>query len=106
VGGVLGGAMLGQFNESGVYLLVCVVCLLWLYVAKSMARPSNETGMTLQFSKLNNEIAQTVSDKLSEVAGVEDVVVIPKDGIAYLKVNKLQLNYQQLDDVMDCFKEA
>jgi len=105
VGGVLGGAMLGLFNEVGVYLLVSLVCLVWLFVAKSMSRPSNETGMTLQFSKLSNEIAETVSDKLSEVVGVEGVVVIPEDGVAYLKVNKLQLNYQQLDDVMDCFKE-
>ena len=105
VGGVLGGAILGLFNEVGVYLLVCLICLIWLFVAKSMARPNNETGMTLQFSKLNNIIAQAMSDKLSEVKGVEGVVVIPEDGIAYLKVNKLQLNYQQLDDVMDCFKE-
>ena len=48
--------------------------------------------------------AQQLSDELSRVDGVEEVVLIPEDKIAYLKVIKSQLNQQQLNTVMDCFE--
>jgi len=106
VGGTLGGVMLTMFHESGVYVLVASVCFLWVIVAKSMQKPNHETGMTLQFTKIDQDSAQIISTRLSSVPGVEEVVVIPQDGVAYLKVIKSELNLKQLDDVMDCFKEA
>ncbi|WP_156497811.1 MFS transporter, partial [Oleiphilus sp. HI0043] len=47
VGGVLGGWVLSSYDESGVYLLVSIVCLGWFLFARGMANPSSETGMTL-----------------------------------------------------------
>jgi len=105
-GGVMGGWFLSQYRESGVYFLVSAVCLIWFFIARSMENPSHETGMTLRFSAISPDDGRKISDQLSQVSGVEEVVIIPEDRIAYLKVIKSQLNQQQLSAVMDCFGEA
>jgi MFS family permease len=105
-GGVLGGWILSEHSVSGVYLLVSIVCIGWFLVARSMSNPSHETGMTLYFSIVESELAQEISNRLSQVTGVEEVVFIPEDGVAYLKVIKAKLNQQQLDAVMACYQEA
>lgn len=100
VGGVMGGWVLSVFQESGVYLLVSMVCLVWLVFAWGMANPNPETGMTLHFATGQSQAhADRIGDELSLVNGVEEVVVIPEDNIAYLKVVKAQLDTLQLDAV-------
>ncbi|KZY28300.1 MFS transporter [Oleiphilus sp. HI0081] len=104
VGGVLGGWVLSSYDESGVYLLVSIVCLGWFLFARGMANPSSETGMTLSFSALADSQAQEITDRLSSVGGVEEVVLVPEDKVAYLKVIKGKLNQQELDSVMECYR--
>jgi len=105
-GGVLGGWLLSLYQEAGVYLLVSVVCFLWFLVARSMEKPSHETGMTLHLSEISKSDAQGLSDKLNDLTGVEEVVLIAEDKVAYLKVIKSQLNQEELDAVMDCFGQS
>jgi len=105
-GGVLGGWVLSSYQEVGVYLLVSAVCLFWFFVARSMDKPSHETGMTLHLSEISLSDAQGLSDKLNGITGVEEVVLIAEDKIAYLKVIKSQLNQEELDAVMDCFGQS
>jgi predicted MFS family arabinose efflux permease len=104
VGGVLGGWVLSSFQESGVYILVSGVCLVWLVFAWGMSNPNHETGMSLTFSKLFEGQAQEIMDKLSSVEGIEEVVLVPEDQVAYLKVVKAKLNQQQLDSIMECYR--
>jgi MFS family permease len=104
VGGVLGGWVLSSFQEIGVYFLVSGVCLVWFVFAWGMKNPNHETGMSLTFSELVDDQAQDITDRLSAVDGVEEVVLIPEDRVAYLKVIKAKLNQRQLDSVMDCYR--
>ena len=104
VGGVAGGWVLSEYQETGVYFLVSIVCLAWLLVARSMSNPSSETGMTVQFSSIEASLVQEISDKLSQVQGVEEVVLIPEDKVAYLKVIKKELNTQQLEAIVECYR--
>lgn len=93
VGGVLGGWVLSQYQEAGVYMLVSGLCAVWFLVAFGMKNPNPETAMALHFESLNDENAVfRLSEALSEVEGIEEVVVVPEDNIAYLKVIKVQLD--------------
>ncbi len=104
VGGVTGGWLLSRYHEIGVYLLVACIALIWLSIARLMQNPTNETGMTLLFSKMTESNKVEISTALSNIAGVEEVVLIIDDRVAYLKVHKSELNQQQLDDVMACYR--
>ncbi|MFT6028406.1 MAG: MFS family permease [Oleiphilaceae bacterium] len=103
-GGVLGGLLLSRYHVEGVYILVSVVCLIWLLIARFMINPTNETGMTLLFSKMVESNKVDISNALNRITGVEEVVLIIDDQIAYLKVHKSELDQQQLDDVMACYR--
>jgi MFS family permease len=103
-GGVSGGWLLSSYREEGVYILVSVVCLIWLLIARLMKNPTNETGMTLLFSKMVESNKVDISNALNRITGVEEVVLIIDDQIAYLKVHKSELDQQQLDDVMACYR--
>lgn len=92
MGGVLGGYVVSNFQESGVYYLVSGVCFIWFLGARNMAKPNPETGISLALAGMDHAKAQLISDALSQVAGVEEVVLIAQDEIAYLKVVTKQLN--------------
>tara|TARA_R110001592_G_scaffold9288_1_gene49540 strand:- start:31329 stop:32687 length:1359 start_codon:yes stop_codon:yes gene_type:complete len=104
VGGVSGGWLLSRYHEVGVYMLVGTVALLWLLVARLMKNPTNEIGMTLLFSKMSESNKIDISNALNGIRGVEEVVLIIDDQVAYLKIHKAELDQQQLDDVMACYR--
>ena len=104
VGGVSGGWLLSRYHEEGVYILVSVVSLVWLLIARLMKNPTNETGMTLLFSKMTESNKVDISNALNSIVGVEEVVLIIGDQVAYLKIHKSELDQQQLDDVIACYR--
>jgi MFS family permease len=104
VGGVMGGWLLSRYHEEGVYVLVATVCMLWLFVASLMKNPTNEVGMTLRFSKMEESNKLDINEALNNIPGIEEVVLILEDQIAYLKVRKSELDQHQLDDVMACYR--
>lgn len=104
VGGVSGGWLLSRFHEVGVYVLVGCVCFIWLLIAKLMKNPTNETGMTLRFSKMLESNKVDISNALNKIPGIEEVVLILEDQIAYLKVHKSELDQQQLEEVMASYR--
>ncbi len=100
-GGLMGGWVLARHQEQGVYLMVSLLAIVWLIIATSMRKPSSETAMTLNFLAVPNTfVAESISAELSSVRGVEDVVVVIEDGVAYLKVVKSQLDQNGLDEVL------
>ncbi len=106
IGGVLGGWCLSQYQVEGVYVLVSLVCAIWLLVARKMENPSAETGMTLSVEKVSSDALSELSGQLSQVPGVEEVVVVPEDGVAYLKVIKRDLDVKQLDIILAGYQGA
>ena len=104
VGGVAGGWLLSEFGENGVYILVGVMCFIWLLFARMMKNPTNETGMTLFLSKMVGDNKIQISQALNNVPGIEEVVLIVEDQVAYLKVQKSGLDQQRLDDLMECYR--
>lgn len=103
-GGVLGGWVVSQYHETGVFILVSTVCFLWFLFARGMQNPSHEMGMTLYFPSMTSSNMNELSSALGAVSGVEEVVLVAQDKVAYLKVVKAELDQQQLDKLMASYQ--
>jgi MFS family permease len=103
-GGVLGGWMLSHYEETGVYIMVGSVCAIWLFLARGMQNPSHEIGMTLHIPAMTENNTSELSAALSAIAGIEEVVLVVQDKVAYLKVVKAELNQRQLDELMASYQ--
>ena len=90
-GGVAGGLVAHFTGYAGVFWLSLAVVLLWLAVAATMARPRNLRSVVVDLSPRS---AVDASQWAQRFEGVEDVVVIPGENLAYVKVDDEYFNQQ------------
>jgi len=91
-GGALGGVMLEQAGYAGVFALCAAAALLWLLVAGSMREPRYLASYLLNIGSVDAQQARRLAIDLTRVRGVAEAVVIPEDGVAYLKVDNHALD--------------
>ena len=91
-GGILGGVCYEYFGLIGVFSASTFLVIAWWFYSAGMINPRVLKTFTLDANVNDNESAQTMVDKLLELSGVEEAVVIVDDKAAYLKVNAKQFN--------------
>ncbi|MDZ7854137.1 MAG: MFS transporter [Halomonas sp.] len=97
LGGVLGGALVQQWGLSAVFIGCGLVGLAWLAVMAGMAPPRHLTSEVVALDDSEQDDAlDTLMARFAEVAGVEDVLVVPEERVAYLKVDRQRLDEQAL----------
>jgi MFS family permease len=96
IGGSLGGVILGKFGNQAVFILAAGMALLWLLVASSMKSPRYLSSQLLNIGKVDEQQANHLMVELTRVRGVAEAVVIPEDGVAYLKVDSKALDEEAL----------
>jgi MFS family permease len=96
LGGIMGGWVHGRFGPLAVFGCCSVLTVLWLVFASSMRRPSLLSTHLLRVGSLSPEQKIELQDKLLTVRGVAHVVVMADEGIAYLKVNRHDLDREAL----------
>ncbi|WP_339807027.1 MFS transporter, partial [uncultured Marinobacter sp.] len=99
LGGALGGVMAGLFGAGGVILLMLVVLVIWLLLALGMPSPTYTSSFMVSLQQMAPEDAGAADRALRQVPGVRDVVVIPGEDTAYLKVDRKQFDEALLLDV-------
>jgi len=87
-GGVTGGVMYGMFGVGGVFLSGAGVALIWLLVCRGMHFPMNLSSQMVSLGSLGRTEAAVLTRKLGKIRGVEEIMVDPEEGVAYLKVDK------------------
>ncbi len=97
-GGILGGALWGLGSITLLFTVLAAAVLLWLLVAALMASPPYLNSVLLQFQQIAPAEAPALAQRLRAVRGVEDVVVLAEEGVAYLKVDKQVLDQSALDE--------
>ncbi len=83
-GGAMGGLMAHQFGLVAVFWVSLVLVLLWLAFATTMKAPRNLRSVAVALG-LGQQI--NARQLIDEIAGVEDVVIIPGENLAYVKVD-------------------
>jgi MFS family permease len=87
VGGVAGGALNQTHGTVGVFVLACGLAVLWLLIAATMRRPSHLTTRVVRVGNRSGTDADRLSARLRLVPGVAEALVVPEEGLAYLKVD-------------------
>ncbi|MCD6061989.1 MAG: major facilitator superfamily 1, partial [Moraxellaceae bacterium] len=65
-------------------------------IAAAMEPPPFLSSLMLNFTRLSAEEAPQLAERLRGVAGVQDVVVLVEEKVAYLKVDRDSLDEQAL----------
>lgn len=104
LGGVCGGILWGYHNIQMAYWLLVACALLWLIVASFMRPPRFLHSLMLTMLPCNTTQAAALLTQLNTVQGVEEAVVLAREGCVYLKVDKSILNEAVLQDIMSVAK--
>ena len=96
LGAVSAGWISGHYEPAVVFLINGVLVLVWLGIALSMRQPNYLSSQLLYVGPLSTAQAQLLARELTTIKGVAEAVVIPEDGVAYLKVDQKALDKAQL----------
>ena len=97
-GGVVGGLVAHYFGYTGVFWVSFAGALIWLAVAMSMHAPRNLRSLEVDFSA-----GQAINARqlVEEFDGVEDVVLIPGENLAYVKVDDEHFDESEFNKVLE-----
>ena len=93
-GGVLGGQLLAYADAQTAWAVLLTLCVIWWLVARRLQTPPYLSSLAVRLPKPVGQTAgqeQAWMSRLLAVRGVEDVVVLVEQQVAYLKVDKRQL---------------
>ena len=100
-GGTLGGQLLLLNDTSMGWSILTAVAIIWLLISFGLAQPRYLSSLVLSLPE-NRQTDEWTSQLLS-IHGIEEVVVMPEQQVAYVKVDKQQINdtaRQQLTHLM------
>ncbi|GAB1716929.1 MAG: MFS transporter [Nitrobacter sp.] len=99
VGGAAGGWMHQNAGDTGVFILSTVLALLWLAATATMARPSYLITHLVRISEAQAASSESLADKLRQIPGVADAVVIAEEKLAYLKVDSKSFDPAKVEEL-------
>lgn len=92
-GGVLGGWALGSIGTDALFYLLAFILLIWLWVAFGMQTPRPLKTVVLYVAdKDRDEFVKIISS----MAGVEDILLIEGEDLAYIKVDQQSVDMASL----------
>ena len=95
-GGAAGGAVYGAWGFDGVFVLGTAGIALWLLVAVGMKSPRYLSSYVLHLEEGALAEEASTAARLAGISGVEEVMVVPEEGVAYLKVDRKTLDEARL----------
>jgi MFS family permease len=98
-GGAAGGWLHGHFGIEAVFLFTGALFGLWLWLAVTMPPVEHFTTQILRVGRRGRSDAQQLARELAAVRGVVEATVIADEGLAYLKVDRRQLDRPTLERI-------
>jgi len=98
IGGASGGALYGAFGFTGVFTFTTILASLWLLAAITMKAPAYLNNYLLKVGRVDTEAADQLSQRLNQLPGVAEAVVVAEEGMAYLKVDTHLLDVNALQE--------
>ncbi len=89
-GGTLGGQLLSLNHLAWGWGILAGIALLWLSLSFRLAQPRYLSSLVLRLPEQSAN--QQWSSQLLAIRGIEEVVVMPEQHVAYVKVDKQQLD--------------
>ena len=95
-GGVAGGSLYGAYGVDGVFGFAAIALLFWSYLLITMRNPKYLSTHMVKVGDVDEARARQLVNEMTHITGVAEVIVIPEDGIAYLKVDTQALDKNAL----------
>ncbi len=86
-GAVMGGILMQNVSGNAVFIFSMVLLAVWLLVASTMRPPAAVRTKLYHLSPLSDDEASQLQQKLRELSGVREVLVVSIEAIACLKVD-------------------
>lgn len=96
-GGMIGGQLLLLNNTAIGWSILTAVALLWLLISFGLAQPRYLSSLVLALPESKQTDEWT--SQLLAIRGIEEVVVMPDQQFAYVKIDKQQLNETARQDL-------
>lgn len=87
-GGGLGGLLAQQYGASGLLTAATVIALLWWGLSWQIQEPGNVRGVRLELEADDLLNVAQLQSGLQALPGVLEVMVVPEEASAYLKIDK------------------
>ena len=99
LGGMIGGLVNQYIGAPAVFLFAALCALAWLVVAATMTAPERLTNQLLPVGPIGADDVPDLERRLLAVTGVRDALVVPEEGLAYLKVDSRELDAAGLQSI-------
>ena len=96
LGGTCGGWLYGKFGVGAVFLACVGIAVFWVSIALRMRPPRYLSSLMLNVGEMDEKQAAWMSEQIAAISGVAEAIVLARDGVAYLKVDKNVLDYSRL----------
>lgn len=100
LGGVIGGAVVQQFGNQALFIVLAVIGLLWLLVASTLIIPQRAQRLSLAVAVETELAAEQLAAQLSALTGVQEVTLILAEQRCYLKVSSAQFDTAQAEAII------
>ncbi len=97
IGGASGGLIYSQFNLSGVFIAAALLTLVWLIIIFPMQQPKHLSTRILHLDGLTKDNKSEIATKLNSINGVEEVVIVAEEHVAYVKFSPDDIDNNALD---------
>jgi MFS family permease len=98
LGGVLGGSAYEHWHANGVFLVGLIALTVWLIIASSMKKPQYLASYIVNVGEVAPADVDGFVQRMAAVRGVAEVVLIPEENTAYLKVDAHNLDEDSLNE--------
>ena len=95
-GGLIGGWLLGAGGERAVLAACAGLCIGWLLIATGLRQPRRLSVEQLRIGAVEREAAEALTARLLAVPGVVEAVVVVEERIAWLRVDRRDLDRSSL----------
>ena len=97
-GGLVGGWVHQHFGLAAVFTAGALVAFAWVLAASGMKRPGRYARRLVDIAALRSQV--DLVERLRQVPGVVEAVVVADEGVAYLKVDRDLLDDMALDEIV------
>jgi MFS family permease len=96
-GGSLGGLVHGHIGIGGVFVFALLVLAGWFLLVFRMPEPKLLVTRILPLKSKQLQRPEALAQALAAIPGVAEAVVIPEEGVVYLKVDPELFSEQAMD---------
>jgi len=98
IGGSIGGWIFQHIDAQAVFLLGALIATGWLMLSFTMQEPPYVSSLRVVLQHATNP--QALEQRLRQATGVSNVLIIPEEHAAYIKIDSKQTNRQEIEKLI------